>query len=135
MSRLHGDDAELTERDAALIKAMIDRGDKNETIAAYFGVNQRAISHVRTGKKFEGINAASIAILPPPGPYGVDPIYVRFYQTMTKVNSLWEKRKLSAAKELLERALKNPVFTEDISEIDTEFSDICRDEYGINVAI
>jgi hypothetical protein len=131
MSRLHGDDEELTETDAAIIKGMIDRGDKNETIAAYFGVNQRAISHIRSKKKFDAIKAAGRSSLPPPGPYGVDPIYVSFYKTMNKVNELWDKRDLRSAKELLESALKNPVFVHDLNSMDITASELFRDEYGL----
>ena len=53
MSKLFGDAEELTDIDAMIVKGMIERGDKNETIAAYFGVNQRAISHIRSKKKFQ----------------------------------------------------------------------------------
>lgn len=79
MSKLYGDDEELTADDAAVVKGMVKRGDKNENIAAYFGVNQRAISNIRSGKKFSSTRPASGEGLPPPGPYGVDPIYVHFY--------------------------------------------------------
>jgi hypothetical protein len=131
MSKLYGDDEELTHNDAQMIKAMIERGDKNETIAAYFGVNQRAISHVRSGKKFSDATPKKTTELPPPGPYRVDPSYVHFYQTMTKVNELWNQKKLPAAKSLLEAALNNPVFTEDLSDFDNLVGEIMRDEYGL----
>lgn len=131
MSRLHGDDEELTITDAQLVKGMIERGDKNETIAAYFGVNQRAVSHIRSGQKFTSEMAAAAEKLPPPGPYGVDPIYIRFYQTMTKVNLLWEQRRLPAAKELMEKALKNPVFGAELDEMDELLGELMRDEMGV----
>lgn len=67
MSKLYGDDEELTGADASIVKGMIARGDKNETIAAYFGVNQRAISYIRSGKAFQEVNPASNEMLPPPG--------------------------------------------------------------------
>jgi hypothetical protein len=133
MSRMHGDDVELTDHDAALVKGMIERGDKNETIAAYFGVNQRAISHIRSGKKFPGAKAARPAQLPPPGPYGVDPIYVSFYQTIVRVNELWERRELGPAKELLEQALKNPVFVHDLDGAGQVAADLFRDEFGLSL--
>jgi len=131
MSKLYGDNEELTEKDAFIIKGMIARGDKNETIAAYFGVNQRAVSHVRSGKKFADVKAASQTELPPPGPYRVDPNYVRFYQTVTKVNELWEGRRLKEAKELLKKALKNPVFATDLDDLDVFVVDVFRDEFGL----
>lgn len=132
MSRLYGDDEELTDHDASVVKGMIERGDKNETIAAYFGVNQRAISHIRSGQKFKGVKAESAQRLPPPGPYGVDPIYVRFYQTMVRVNQLWEMKRLGEAKELLEKALHNPVFIHDLDAIGKASAEIFRDEFGIS---
>lgn len=131
MSKLYGDDKELTHSDAQIVKAMIERRDKNETIAAYFGVNQRAISNIRSGKKFADAIPAKETQLPPPGPYGVDPIYVKFYQTMTKVNELWDQRNLRAAKGLLEAALSNPVFMDELSDADALLSQIARDEYGL----
>jgi hypothetical protein len=110
---------------------MIARGDKNEGIAAYFGVNQRAVSHIRSGKKFESVKPARQIELPPPGPYRVDPNYVRFYQTMSKVNELWEARRLREAKELLEKALKNPVFATDLEDTEVWLVDLMRDEFGL----
>ncbi len=132
MSRLYGDDEELTESDAAIVKGMIERGDKNETIAAFFGVNQRAISHVRSHKKFDGVSAAKSAKLPPPGPYGVDPIYIRFYRTMNRVNDLWQSKQLGQAKGLLEEALRNPVFVEKLDAVQEAANDLFRDEFGIS---
>jgi hypothetical protein len=131
MSKLYGDDEELTGADASVVKGMIARGDKNETIAAYFGVNQRAVSYIRSGKTFQDVTEASSDRLPPPGPYGVDPIYVRFYQTMTKVNQLWEQRRMAEAKELLEKALRNPVFAHELDDGEQLLCAIIRDELGI----
>jgi hypothetical protein len=131
MSRLYGDDEELTDKDASIVKGMIARGDKNETIAAYFGVNQRAVSHVRSKKKFPEVPAASASVLPPPGPYGVDPIYVRFYKTMTRVDELWQAKQLGRAKALLEAALHNPVFVEKLDDVEEELEALLRDEFGL----
>jgi hypothetical protein len=132
MSKLYGDDEELTEQDARIVKGMFKRGDKNETIAAFFGVNQRAISYIRTGKKFQEVGRAKQTELPPPGPYRVDPVYVQFYQTMTKVNKLWEQKQLGKAKELLEKALKNPVFSTDLEGVEETMAEIARDEFGLS---
>ena len=130
MSKLYGDEEELTADDAAVVKGMIERGDKNENIAAYFGVNQRA-TNIRSGKKFNSAKAAPREGLPPPGPYGVDPIYVHFYQTMVKVDRLWSERKLRPAKELMEKALKNPVFASNLEVEEELLSDLIRDEFGL----
>lgn len=58
----------LTEEDAAIVKGMLQRGDRQHDIAAYFGVNGGRIAEISTGHTF-----ASVPIqtkdLPPPGPY------------------------------------------------------------------
>lgn len=59
----------LTARDAAVVKAMIIRGDRQHDIAAWFGVNGGRIAEVATGRRFGNVDPASTANLPPPGPY------------------------------------------------------------------
>jgi len=59
----------LTADDAALVKGMLDRGDRQHDIAAWFGVNGGRIAEIATGTKFVGVKAASDYRLPPPGPY------------------------------------------------------------------
>ncbi|WP_158013982.1 hypothetical protein [Sphingomonas sanxanigenens] len=131
MSKIYGDDEELTPSDARLIKGMIDRGDKNEAIASYFGVNQRAISHIRSGKKFSDVDVAAAIELPPPGPYGVDPVYIQFYRTMTRVNQLWQETRLGEAKALMEKALSDPVFGRELNDVETAAVELMRDQFGL----
>lgn len=59
--------------DVSLIKGMLLRGDRQSDIAAYFGgsLNSGRISEINTGKRGQGIPAASMDELPPPGPYQV----------------------------------------------------------------
>lgn len=59
----------LTARDAALIKGMIERGDRHHDIAAFFGVNQGRISEIKDGVRFADAPAADPEDLPPQGPY------------------------------------------------------------------
>ena len=59
----------LTARDAAVVKAMIIRGDRQHDIAAWFGVNGGRIAEIATGRRFGNIDPAPNASLPPPGPY------------------------------------------------------------------
>jgi hypothetical protein len=60
----------LTTADAALIKGMLARGDRQSDIAAYFrGVNIGRISEIATEQKFSHVSAAPLEDLPPPGPY------------------------------------------------------------------
>ncbi len=59
----------LDESDAALIKGMLTRGDRQHDIAAWFGVNSGRIAEVATGATFSMVPEAKSEDLPPPGPY------------------------------------------------------------------
>ena len=59
----------LDEDDAALVKGMLERGDRQHDIAAWFGVNAGRIAEIATGQKFEHVGPASGNELPPQGPY------------------------------------------------------------------
>lgn len=59
----------LTDTDAAIIKGMLARGDRQHDIAAWFGVNGGRIAEIATRQKFREIVASVSANLPPPGPY------------------------------------------------------------------
>jgi hypothetical protein len=61
----------LTVADAAIVKAMLARGDRQSDIAAYFKVNGGRISEINTGKAFEHVPPAANDNLPPSGPYAV----------------------------------------------------------------
>lgn len=58
----------LSPRDAAVIKGMLARGDRQHDIAAWFGVNGGRIAEIALGKRFSWTQAAT-GDLPPPGPY------------------------------------------------------------------
>ncbi|MEL7464873.1 MAG: hypothetical protein AAFN79_12440 [Pseudomonadota bacterium] len=59
----------LDEDDAALVKGMLARGDRQHDIAAWFGVNGGRIGEISTGAKFSDVKPAKQNELPPPGPY------------------------------------------------------------------
>jgi hypothetical protein len=59
----------LTEHDAAMIKAMLARGDRQHDIAAWFGVNGGRIGEIAAGRKFLFVVPADRGNLPQPGPY------------------------------------------------------------------
>lgn len=59
----------LTARDVALVKAMLQRGDRQHDIAAWFGVNGGRIAEIATGQSFSHVQSAPLANLPPCGPY------------------------------------------------------------------
>jgi hypothetical protein len=131
MAKIDGDEEELTGADAAIVKGMLVRGDKQHHIAAYFGVDSRAISHVKTSKTFAGVAPLPVEVLPPPGPYRVDQSFERFYKEMAKVNQLWEGRDLKAAKALLESRLKNPLLSIEEGMVEEALNDLFRDNFGI----
>ena len=59
----------LTGEDAAVIKGMRLRGDRQHDIAAWFGVNPGRIAEVLNGYTFHGVVPANANDLPPVGPY------------------------------------------------------------------
>jgi hypothetical protein len=59
----------LTEEDARIAKGMLERGDRQHDIAAWFGVNGGRIAEISTGKAFNWVEPAPEDKLPPPGPY------------------------------------------------------------------
>jgi hypothetical protein len=59
----------LTEDDAAIVKGMLARGDRQHDVAAWFGVNGGRIAEIASGSRFESTVAAGGNRLPPPGPY------------------------------------------------------------------
>lgn len=59
----------LTERDAAMVKGMLARGDRQHDVAAWFGVNGGRIAEIATRKTFSKVSPLQSANLPPPGPY------------------------------------------------------------------
>ena len=59
----------LTNEDAAIVKGMLHRGDRQHDIAAWFGVNGGRIAEIATGAKFGDVEPAATQLLPPPGPY------------------------------------------------------------------
>ena len=59
----------LTKSDAALIKGMLRRGDRQHDIAAWFGVNSGRIAEIATGHRYTAVTPVAGDRLPPPGPY------------------------------------------------------------------
>jgi hypothetical protein len=61
----------LNDSEIALIKGMLNRGDRQSDIAAYFGCNAGRIAEINTGHRASNVKAARDKQLPPPGPYQV----------------------------------------------------------------
>lgn len=56
----------LTALDAAIVKGMLARGDRQHDIAAWFGVNGGRIAEVATGASFSSVPAADATALAAP---------------------------------------------------------------------
>jgi hypothetical protein len=61
---------QLTRSEASVVLGMVDRGDREHDIAAWFGVNQGRIAEVKKGD-FGTLTPAPVASLPPKGPPGL----------------------------------------------------------------
>ncbi len=61
----------MSEDDARIAKGMLDRGDRQSDIAAYFGVNGGRVAEIAKGITFWWVQPAPFDQLPPSGPYVV----------------------------------------------------------------
>lgn len=59
----------LNDDDAAIVKGMLIRGDRQHDIAAWFGVNAGRIAEIATGKTFSSTPPIEVEKLLPQGPY------------------------------------------------------------------
>jgi hypothetical protein len=67
--RAESSGVKLSDADAALVKGMLKRGDRQHDIAAWFGVNAGRIAEIATGHTFQWVLSADADQLPPEGPY------------------------------------------------------------------
>lgn len=67
----------LTAADAAVVKGMLARGDRQHDVAAWFGVNGGRIAEIATGYRFPLVDAAEPEDLPPSGPYPAGRVAVK----------------------------------------------------------
>lgn len=67
--RARSSGVQLTAEDAAQVKGMLARGDRQHDIASWFGVNGGRIAEIAIGNTFGGVQAAPANSLPPGGPY------------------------------------------------------------------
>ena len=68
MTRAEKSGIYLNKDDAAIVKGMLKRGDRQHDSASWFGVNGGRIAEISTGEKFSNITIKEDG-LPPPGPY------------------------------------------------------------------
>ena len=68
MARAFNSGIKLEQKDAAIVKGMLHRGDRQHDIAAWFGVNGGRIAEISSRRKFSDVLMQGDR-LPPPGPY------------------------------------------------------------------
>lgn len=85
----------LDDREIAIAKGMLVRGDRQHDIAAYFGVNGGRIGEISKGARGAGVTAAAAKDLPPAGPY------------MAGRSALRARETLIALRELIDDAIKD----------------------------
>ena len=75
----------LSSDDAAVIKAMLARGDRQHDVAAWFGVNGGRVAEINTCQRFAAV-LPSLGPLPPRGPYMTGEQSARAKQSLMEVN-------------------------------------------------
>jgi hypothetical protein len=83
-------DMKLNDREIAIAKGMLKRGDRQHDIAAYFGVNGGRIAEIKSRHRGEGVHAADERFLPPAGPYLAGRSALRARDTLIAMRDLIE---------------------------------------------
>lgn len=80
----------LDDSEISIVKGMLDRGDAQHHIAAYFGVNSARINDIKYEKNGIGssVSVAPVADLPPPGPYLAGRSALKARETLTALRDL-----------------------------------------------
>ncbi len=60
----------LSRKDATIVMGMLNRGDHNQDIAAWFGENPARVVEIENGQAFGVVEAAQAHELPPKGAVG-----------------------------------------------------------------
>jgi hypothetical protein len=81
----------LSNRDAAIVKGMLRRGDRQHDIAAFFGVNGGRIAEISTGDRFSGVAEAAQNELPAPGPYNYGALNREMREELEKLRTQAEE--------------------------------------------
>lgn len=97
----------LTKSDAAIVKGMLVRRDRQSDIASYFGVNGGRIAEISKGKKFAAVEPAPAYALPPKGPYIYGKLHRSMKQAMASIEQDLASGNTSAAKATVKNALKD----------------------------
>lgn len=78
----------ISEADAAVVKGMLLRGDRQSDIASCFGVNQGEIAKIKAGSKHSRVVASPLSELPAPGPYKPVRDYLAYAGELERVRTL-----------------------------------------------
>ena len=117
MARAQQSGIRLTKEDAAIIKGMLRRGDRQHDIASWFGVNGGRIAEISARRKFADV-LIETDNLPPEGPYitGRNSIKIKtvLLDIVNKIHEMRQKQPnddqyalLSEVNEKLEKVLKS----------------------------
>jgi hypothetical protein len=85
----------LNTQEIAIVKGMLERGDRQHDIAAYFGINGGRVAEVKTGMRGHDVEAAPQDALPPAGPY------------MAGRSALHARNTLLALRDLIDEAISD----------------------------
>ena len=125
---------QITDLMAAQIKAMKRRGDKNQDIASWFGVNQGRISDVcgsNPKPQYQKIQIERTDV-PPPGPYDFGGGGIpQAYRTITLMKQLWDAGEVQQARasfDSLYHSLGRPSGDDDLAK---SLAEIFYDERGV----
>lgn len=95
----------LSSADAAIVKGMLLRGDRQHDIAAYFGVNGGRIGEISRRNKFVSVSAAPADCLPSAGPYINGKSSYDLRDALYKAKEMNAKGDVSAVGQILEETL------------------------------
>ena len=79
----------LSADEAAIVKGMLERGDRQHDIAAWFGVNGGRIAEISTGDAFADVSSVG-SELPPKGPYVSGKEAQKTYEHLVQIRSSLE---------------------------------------------
>ena len=80
----------LSGGDAEIVKGMLERGDRQHDIAAWFGVNGGRIAEIAAGDEFADVKAANTD-LPPKGPYVSGKLAHKTYEHLKHIRTSLEQ--------------------------------------------
>lgn len=78
----------LNQRDAAVVKGMLARGDRQHDIAAWFGVNGGRVAEIANSTKYPDVEPAKEEELPPAGPYPSGRVALEALAALTSAKSV-----------------------------------------------